>query len=115
MSCAIVRRDVINSVAIIATPATNRTAVHVSRMMKVNFRLIGIFASHFILLPALSRVRLDDPCPLEQLGSNLDPLGLRSLGVDLEADFAVLDIEIDDAALLGKPFGLSDCHHGRAL
>src|SRR5258708_735945 len=104
MSSIIARRDVTISVAIIASPANSSTAVQVKRMIIVNLRLIDIFVNDSIaLLPALSRIGIDDLRTLEQLRADFKSAALSGISVNLKADFVVLDVEIDDAAARSKP------------
>jgi hypothetical protein len=72
--------------------------VHVRRMTMVNFRLIAMFWNHDML--SLSRIRVDDPGALQKLRADLDPPGLG--GVNLEANFVIVDVEVDDPAAPGE-------------
>src|SRR5258706_1934029 len=110
MSSSIALRAVINSAAILETPVTSNTAVQVSRMIRVSLRLIGMLASHRMLLTPLSRVRADDPGALEQLRADLDSSGPGGVGIDLEPYLAAVDVEIDDSAALGKFVHLTHTH-----
>src|SRR5258706_11865480 len=109
MSSIIARRDVTISVAIIARPANSSTAVQVKRMIIVNLRLIDFFVNDSIaLLPALSRIGIDDLRALEQLRADFESAALRGIGIYLKADLVVLDVEIDDAAARSKPAHFAD-------
>src|SRR5882724_4501252 len=114
MSSSIALRAVINSVAIMATPVTSSTTVQVSRMISVSLRLIGMLASHRMLGVPLSRIGSDDAGALEQLGADLDSPGLGGSGIDLKANFAAVDVEIDDPAALGEFVHVTDAYRAGA-
>src|SRR6266436_8790264 len=77
-------------------------------MMTVNFRLICILRSQGMLFVPLSRLSSNDSCAFQQLRSDLQSLALGSVGVDLKADLAAIDVKIDDSAALGKFIDVTD-------
>src|SRR5437879_6749247 len=55
-----------------------------------------------------SPVRFDDPREPEQPRARLEVRFLENIGVDLEPEFVILDVEINRASVLRKPLELAD-------
>ena len=58
---------------------------------------------------------LDDPGQTEELGADLESGLVCRLDVDLEADLALLQVEIGHPALVGKSVRVAHGQHGSAL